>query len=525
MQVKFLKIGSIVIFFLAIVFFIFAGIFTDFIQVFSSSYGEFGKYDGISIGYKNADFNSIVSRVQQSQDQNVSEQQVLYQAYNYALAEINATQKSKKAGFVPSKAVINKGLNELTKDGMIFSPAVYESFYAKKSAAEAEKNRISDLNTLYTETYNLLMAFRYVRDVFGISNQFQYQALLIKLNGARSACGYSYADIVQGGVFQEVSKNADKLTYGTKTSPKEDEFLAKFATEKHSYDLASFELSKYPASETKKFIENNKDLFAKMDLSVITYENKSDAKAALKSLKAEEKTFEEAFLASELRYYSLGQGKSALSYKYQLKEILSDSDLNAVCSLKNGEYSDVVKTGDEYSFFFCNGDTTEADVNNEELVTIAKNYITSSESELVTDYFKSEAEKLIEKAKTAGFDAACKEFNADKVAVPAFPINYGDSFAADTAPSSVYQLARVSKDESVLKTLFSLKTVGDVSAPISYGNNVIVAKLTGIQNDAKNEKVNNAVSYFDFYSPYMNIANGKNVTSRFDEAFAETHNR
>jgi len=527
MKISFLKVGSIVIFFLAIVFFIFAGIFTDILSAFQGSQGEFGKYDGISIGVRNSDFTSAVSRLQaDSQNNGASEQQIYFQAYNYTLSQINATQKSKKAGFVPGKQLINDAINELTKDEMIFSTEAYEMYLPKSSNAAREGVRNEELNRLYSETADLLLAYRYVRDVFGISNQFQINSLMVKLSGERTSAGYSYGDVVQQAIFQNANKNGYELTYGTKTSPVEEKFLASFGAEKKSFELASFEVSKYPTEEVKKFVTENTDLFAKMDLSVITYESKSDAKAALKAVKAGEKTIEDAFLDSGIRYYSAGNAKSALSYKYQLSEIMSESDLEKVCSLKKGEYSDVVKTGEEYSFFFCDEDTTAADVNSEELITIAKNYITTSKTDIVKDYFKAKAEQLAEKAKSSDFAAACKEFGADKVSVPAFPVNYNNSLAADTIPSSVYQLAGAAKDEEILKTLFSLKAVGDMSVPFENGHNVLVAKLTGIQNDSSDElktKAENAVSYYDFYSAYMNITAGKNVTSRFDEAYAETH--
>ncbi len=522
MNSKFLRIGSITIFFLAIIFFIVAGPAADYFLGKSISANVFGKYKNVEIGYTNDDFNSIYAKLRASGDQAADDDvRSLYQSYNLTIAALNADDNAKAAGFVPSSEVIKSSISKLFTANSFFSKEVYDNRYPNLPVAARDQMRMDERNKLYSNVARFLLGFRYVNDVFGSTDGNQLNGLVLRLSGEQASCGYGYADIIQQIVMPDLLKNTDKLTYGTKVSPAEEKFLAEFGTEKHSFDMAAFETTSLPKEECEAFMNENKELFTKYDLSVITFASESEAKAALKEIKEGTKTFDNVF-ESCIHYYSGNQGKSQISYRFQLADLLkNEAAVNKIASLAKDEYSEPVKTDDAYSVFRCDGDKTEASAKDEASMNVVSSYISAYESAKINEFWTSKATNFAESAKKNGFNAACKEFNVTKVSIPAFPLNYNDSPLADKMPTDIYQLSRASKDENILKTMFSLKNTGDISEPVSYGHNILVLSLTGIQEEKPQdaETVKSNTANFDMYSSLLNVIRGKNVKDNFAETY------
>lgn len=528
MNSKLLRIGSIVIFFLAIIFFIVAGPAADYFLGKNISSGVFGTYKNSEIGFTNDDFNSIYAKLRAGNEQADQAEQNdardLYQAYNLTISALNADANAKDAGYVPSSDVIKSAISKLFTANSFFSKEVYENRYPNTPAATRNQICQEERNKLYNNVYNFLLGLRYVRDVFGSNDGNQLNGLVLRLSGEQASSGVSYAQIIQQFVMSDLIQNMETLPYGTKSSPAEAKFLSEFGTEKHSFDMVAFETTSLPKEECTAYLNENKNLFTKYDLSVVSFDKKSEAEAAVKAIKAGEKSFDDVFLSTGIRYYSGSQGKSQVSYRFQLDDLVkNESAVNKIAALAKDEYSEPVKTDDVYSVFRCDGDKKEADAADEAVMNVVSSYISANESAKIKEYWTAKASEFVEKAKGKGFDAACKELKLTKVSVPAFPLNYNDSPLADKMPSDIYQLTRASRDENILKTMFSLKEVGALSEPVEYGHNIIVLGLTGIQkgNPQTTESVKTNTSNFDMYSSLLNVIRSDSVKDNFFETYSK----
>ena len=524
MQNKLLRFGSIVIFFLAIIFFIIAGSVDDIFAIFGgSSFGTLAKYKGTPVGIQNETFNNIRENyaryAQMSQNKNMNSDEnrpnLYYQAMGLTIMNMAAAEKIEDAGFIPSADLINDMIKPLRTSGLPFSKEVY-------GEGTAEYTR--DRSILFNNIKDLLMNNRYMRDIYG--QNAALDAGIFAVSAASTKSGLSYFDLTQYYVLQRIFQNASTVTYGLKESPEEAKFLAEMGADKRSFDAVAFDTSSYPRSETKKFGEEHKDLFTKYDLSVLTYEEKGDAEDALKLIQNGEKTFEDAYVESELHSYAGSQGKSNLSYKYQLKlAIEDDSELESVVSLKKDEFSKIVKTSTGYSFFRCDGEKTEADFSKDDILDTVSTYISSNERTLIEDYYVAQAKAFTEAVKQSGFAAACRKFGLEKLSIPAFPLNYRDSSVFDRMTSDINQIASGSRDENFLKAAFGLKKPGDISEPLILGYNVIVLSLAGAQKDSVTEEKLNSIkttlASYDQTNSYNALMSGENVENTFYDGYEQ----
>ncbi len=278
----------------------------------------------------------------------------------------------------------------------------------------------------------------------------------------------------------------DTPLYGVKASSTEQAFLTNMSKEKHSFKYVAFNTEDFPEEEAVKWARqgDNKDKFVKYDMSAISLDNESDAKALLKQLNSNEITFADAVSEKSAGYYADDEGKLSRPYRYQLAISIPDSaDLDKVTGLANGAISDVVATSRGFSIFRKDGADTAADFSDEETVNVILSYIKTNEHGYIEDYYSSIAKDFTAQAALSTLEEAAENFNVTVEETEPFPLNYGSSTLYAGVPSANSELANLATHEDVLEKIFSLKQ-GETSVPVVLSSNVLVFRCTGITQDA-----------------------------------------
>ena len=92
----------------------------------------------------------------------------------------------------------------------------------------------------------------------------------------------------------------------------------------------------------------------------------------------------------------------------------------------------------------------------------------------------------------------------------------------DGIPSDIPELSSASSNENFLQKAFSLKS-GEVSEPVVLGDNILVLKLTGEQNDVvtddKKDSIRTKIDDFDSSASQSTLLASKKVENRVSEVF------
>jgi hypothetical protein len=290
---------------------------------------------------------------------------------------------------------------------------------------------------------------------------------------------------------------AGTALYGRKTSSKESSFLGRLGEKERSFELAAFALSSYPEEETIAFARGNGDNFTKYDLSVATVNTEDEAKALSRQIANTEVLFDDAVKDMSLKFYSGDDGKLTSPYRYAIKNIVSgEENFNAVISLEPGAMSSPVQTSNGWSIFRCDAPPSAPDFTDDAVKGIVLNYIRTYERNIIEEYFINEASDFAAAAARRGFEQACAEFNATRVEVQSFPLNYGSSELFPITPS-IPQLNGADRNTQFLQTAFSLNE-GEISSPVVLGDNILVLKL--LSEAIKDENENTAKFMVPYYS-------------------------
>lgn len=404
----------------------------------------FGKYGNKKIEYaQGTEFANAVNNyteMYRNQGANLTDSDYFYiynYAFNSAVQAIAYKQAIEKAGWKPAEEAVARAMvSYFADENGNYSSKIYNSV-APEDVANLKKELTRG------QVWN-----RYSEDLLG-----------------------SQVDI--GG----------QKMYGLKAPAAEAEFLAKAGGEKRAFDMAVFNTEDYPDSAVKTFAGENKDLFNKYNVSVITVKESAKAKSVLNKIKNEEITFADAVGEYSDKAYSGSDGLVTSNLEYQIKDILKNADdIEKISALNVDELSDVIETSAGYSIFRCNLAKTAPDLSDKATIAAVRSYIETKESSKIEDYYITSAKGMISNAATKGFKKACDDSEGKYVSVPAFPLNYDNSELFASISSDVKELASASSNENFLKTAFSLKQ-GEVSEPIVLGSNVIVLKLTTVQTD------------------------------------------
>lgn len=266
--------------------------------------------------------------------------------------------------------------------------------------------------------------------------------------------------------------------FGLKTSVNEEAFLREMITPQRSFSYVTFDSSDYPDSEVVRFGEENAELFAALDLSLISFDDESEAARVHGQIAAGETSFAEAEAAYSTRRGTDGTGKLLNRMRKDVNTLFPDAaDLEAVLSLGEGEISAPLASGASFLVVRCDGPQQPADFSDAETVRTVRDYMERNERGTIEDYVMLLAENFSDDAAAQGFDAALAEYSRTKSETSAFGINYGNSQALPPVDAGNEILVAAADSEEFFRTAFSIQE-GDVSRPVMLNNGAIILTLS-----------------------------------------------
>ncbi len=418
----------------------------------------FGKYDGKEIKYEQgSEFANFVSQYGQmyqmygQQLDQTSYYQIFNQSFTSTVMNYAYTDAVKKSGYVVPKTAISREIVPYFSD----ENGNYSSKLYKQASDDIKQQ-------LHKSAENSLMADRFSGDNFSSTTE-------------------------------KVGLNP---LFGLKNSNAEKKFIAGMNKEQRSFKMAAFSKNDYPLEEKINFANQNKDLFNKYDMTVITVEDKSTAETVAKRIANNEITFEDAISEYSDKNYTSSEGKLTNSYQYQISNILQNKeDLAGIIDLSAGATSDIVQTVIGYSIFKNNAAVTKPDFNAEDTQRIVSSYMAVFEATRIEDYFSAKAKDFIKEAKTADFTASAEKYGAKASDIAQFPLNYGNVSVLNTLSTSEEGMSNAEKNENFLKTAFALK-LNEFSEPMVLNNNIVVLQYTAAgSSDDDDVNVSLLVSY------------------------------
>jgi len=476
------KIGAVIILIISAIVFIPAGGAAVFQAFFNKNdVPTFGSYNGKKIEYvQGSEFATTASNIAQSYqaqgyDVNQMQYSILMNAFNQTVLNMAITDAVESSGWtVPQNAVNRTMLQYFTDENGNFSQKLYN---------QADDSTVKEIRS---DIEKSLAYSRYTDDLFGRSDAFNGTTL-----------------------------------YGTKSSSKENDFIASMGAEKHAYAVAAFDTSNFPESEAVKYGKENADTFSKYNLSAITVTDKDAASSLLKQIKANEITFEDALSEKSSNAHTDSDGKVTSNYKYQIEKLFSDpSTISSIDSLSTGDISDVLETTQGYTIFRNDGAKTIANFDDEEMINTVISYLNTYESSYIEDYYINIANNFRTNAAINGFENACTKFEVTSNDIPPFPVNYNNSSFIDRVPTDITEIASLNSNESALSSIFNLK-IDELSQPLVIDSNVVVVKCTDIINDgpAATDSYSSSIAYIDQSSAQQAILSGDKVENNFMQAY------
>lgn len=393
---------------------------------------SFGEWDGTPVEFAQDSYFLRQAQALEAQYQSMGGQAsdtsryfIMRQAYQYAILRLAVLDELKAASYAPTDREINRALiaQYYTDESGRPSDALYNN--TQEAVRMARRRIVSEE----------LAASRYMYDCLGDPN----------------------------GMF------------GLKASAREGAFLSAMRYPERSFHYVAFTEADYPESEVVRFGEENADLFASLNLSMITVDEQGEAERIRAMIASGESSFEDAVAASSTRRRTDASGKILNNMRKDINALFPDAaDLDAVLGLGEGELSAPVRSGSFYAIVRRDGAETPPDFSSSETVDQVRRYMEINERGTIEDYIMTMADDFSKDAARAGFDAAAEEYGRVRMETNSFSLNFGGfALLPALADNSDAVLAGASRSEEFFREAFSLEE-GEVSRPIALGSSAVV---------------------------------------------------
>ncbi len=292
---------------------------------------------------------------------------------------------------------------------------------------------------------------------------------------------------------------ADKLQ-AMKTSPGEIEFVQDMASPERSFRYVAFDYTDYPREEVLGFARDNRELFRRIDLSVITITGEeAEAGRIREQIANRESTFEEMARAHSADQFADTGGDMGRRYFYELEPDVEDTEqLEQVFELPQGDLSPVIDARNGWVIYRVNQTAQPIDLDNEDAIADVRSYLSTFERGRIEDYMAEQATTFREAASGSSFADAAAAQGLSVNQTGYFPINYGNLpiFGRVNSQDSDV-LSRAAFRESFFVTAFGLDQE-EVSEPVTLRNALVVLQL-----DDEREASEDSVAFLDTYYPFL----------------------
>jgi hypothetical protein len=419
-------IGTVVILVIVIVAFVFVPAIAPNVSGFGVDY-TFGYYDKTPISYRPGNyFARIHEQIVQSnqgtygaEDSSYMNFQIWWNAYQSAVIHTGMLQEVQRAGYEPSKELVDRDVAQAFQVNGRFDAATYRQLSnARKMAIwrEAQEQIISDA---------------YLRD--------QYE--ILKPSG-------------------------------------EEDFVVEMAAGQRRFEGAAYNLADYPESEVVAYAEQNPALFRTVHFSQISIgAGEREARQIYASVKEGALSFEDAARNQSQDAYAERGGDMGVLMAYELSSMVGDdAEREKVLALARGEISDLINAGENWIFFRAEAEPLAPDTADAAQMGKVRSYLSFFERGRMVDYFIGKAENL-RAAGEADFDLALEDAGLVKFSFGPLAINYGNlpffPRLEGLEGFSETALSSFALTDSFWRTAFSTPP-DTLSEPLELGDQVLV---------------------------------------------------
>jgi hypothetical protein len=337
---------------------------------------------------------------------------------------------------------------------------------------------------------------------------------------------------------EEYTEQQYKNVYnGLLVSSGEKKLIGDMSSVERIFRMALFPRASYPDGEVAVYGASNPAPFRMVHLSkIVINSSEKEARQILDSILESKTSFEDAARTRSSDVLSKDQGGDlGVRMAYDIYSMVPDEDeRTAVLSLKNGEYSEVVKDPEGWAFYRAEADPYNADLSQSDNLGKVRSYMAGQAGGVMEEWLIKRADEFISLSREAGFEQAVEETGIDVKRFGPVNLNYGNLQIFNTLEASDPVFAQAVSNENFWSTAFTIP-VNTLSSPFTLGTDVVVLeaveetvkadtdkdfildiytnfKLRDMdENDIRTAVIDSKKTQDDFYATYLKLQLFSNV--------------
>jgi hypothetical protein len=310
-------------------------------------------------------------------------------------------------------------------------------------------------------------------------------------------------------------------------SENESQFASVFAGPQRNFQYVNFSYSDFPQAEVVKYGKANKDLFKRVNLSVITItSSKDEAEEVRSQLMNQTASFEDLAQTYSQDVFADVGGDMGWTYFYDLRrDFPAEDTLEVFTTAETGDITDVLRTNYGWVIYRIDEPVQEPNFTDQDTVQTVRNYMTTYERGIIEDYLVAQGQKLRERAVMENFGLAADQYGKSVERTGFFPINYGNlSFlGSPQSEEGVFQGGLSRAD--FFTELFSLEQ-NQMSDPVVLQENVVVFRFIE-ERAAEESRIELLTENFSYISRQFiseelqrTLLDSENIKDNFDQMFS-----
>ncbi len=297
----------------------------------------------------------------------------------------------------------------------------------------------------------------------------------------------------------------------------EEAFISDLNKKARDFSYFNVNYNVYPSDLAKKYVEENKDLFTKLNLSIITCDTQENANKAYDALKAGQ-SWADVVKSYSLDNYAENEGNLGTElYANIVATNLADAnELSKITSLSKDEFSTPIQGPYAWAIYKLNDYSTDSDTEDDALISYAKSVIYANSKDVVKPYIDN-AVAAAETEVHDDFEKAASSYSTGLVEVKGATNNIGASqFAVGlqySDPTAALALA-ASENEDLAKKLFTGKK-GQITGPVETADGTLFVRIDN--EDALSTMATIVDSYYDYYKNQLTWADLRDAVITSDK--------
>ena len=314
----------------------------------------------------------------------------------------------------------------------------------------------------------MIVSTGYWNDANGIFDTERYQAA----TDAEKTSITNYARMMVP--FQIVTNDI----YDVRYSDAEADFIVSLSSQPRDFEYYMIDNDDYPTADAITYAKNNPEPFSVINLTLLSYETKADAEAAIARIESGEITAEDEALANSIDNYAEVSGFMGGVPRYHLENILSaynEGAVEEVYATEVGAIAGPYITDAGYSFFRVDAAPNVPDFSDDTTIAAIKEYIDAYENAIMLASIGGIAQDVYQSALN-DFDAAGEKYNLVKYSVKSAAENPGDStliLSMNYSDYMGYLASACTADPTYSDKLYDLAD-GEVLPPVLTTNSTYI---------------------------------------------------